>query len=606
MSLPRDLRARLLTLLLLVGAAGAIYVWARREDLISQPRPKTGALFPGLDVRAIEWLHLGLRAGHDIELERESSGAWWITQPSREFAHQDRVAYMLENLARAQVRPLEEAAGPVSSRAVGLDPPAHVIAFRIRGRTEKVSLGAPEAIGHEVYARRSGEDHIVLATRNLVTLLDDNASEWVDPSLLRGVTGRVTGLTVESPAGRLVAERTADTWGLRAPDPVLADNDRLNQLIRTLQFVQVSRAVAPSPGAETLHAAGLPTAEEVARGETLGATHIVLRTTDGSAGAWLAAGWPLGADDVAAVRDDFAKLVLVPRASLNLLGSPPDWFREHHLLPPVRERAESLRLQRGGETLLDIRHGAGSAWSFFAPERLQGEAVEAERLEGHSSLGDFLGRIDALAAVGFAAPPGGEPAASLFVGWKFSGQDRLDRVDFHQVEGRLLAVTSERPTEALELPPEALEIFAPFVAESLRSLRPLNFNFALCRHVIIEYPEGPALEIRRDAKDLWTGDDEWTRRTALAFDLARGLRGFRWVPARPGASYPWRVRFEDGAGQLLADVRLRLTAPDESPETYGFPTAVAALGGREGAELLVHKDWAQRIVDLAGPLVRKP
>ena len=50
MSLPRDLRARLLTLLLLVGAAGALYVWARREDLISRPRPQTGALFPGLDV----------------------------------------------------------------------------------------------------------------------------------------------------------------------------------------------------------------------------------------------------------------------------------------------------------------------------------------------------------------------------------------------------------------------------------------------------------------------------------------------------------------------------------------------------------------------------
>jgi hypothetical protein len=428
----------------------------------------------------------------------------------------------------------------------------------------------------------------------------------VDPALLRGVTGRATGLAVEGPAGRFTAERPSDTWSLRAPDPVKADQDRLNQLIRTLQFVQTGRAAVPSPSEETLHASGLPTAAEVARGETRGATHVVLQTSSGSAGAWLAAGWPSSNDEVPAVREDFAKLVSVPRSSLNLLLSPPDWFREHGLLPPIRERAESLRLERGGEVVLDIRHGAGSAWTFYAPTRLQGEAVEAERIEGHSSLGDFLGRLDALTALDFAAPPAGEPVARLSVGWKLAGSDRLDRVDFHQQDERLLAVTSERPAEALVLPPETLELFEPFAAESLRSLRPLSFDFANCRHVRIEHPDGPALEIRRDAKDLWVGDDEWTRRTSLAFDMARNLRGFRWVPARTELVHPWRVRFENAEGQLLAEVSLRLTAPDESPETYGFPTAVAAIHGRDGVELLVHKEWVQRLVDLAGPLVRKP
>jgi hypothetical protein len=606
MSLPRDLRARLLTLLLLVGAGGALFLWARREDLLSRPRPQTGALYPGLKVSDIDWLRVVLRTGADLELQRESSGAWWITQPTREFAQQDRIAVLLDNLARAQVRPLEEAAGPVSSRAVGLEPPANVIAFRAGGRTETLSLGAPEPIGREVYARRSGDDHIVLATRNLITLLQDNPSEWVDPALLRGVIGHVTGLVVEGPLGTLSAERSGDAWSLRTPQPVLADDDRLDQLVRTLQFVQVGRVSTPAPGPEALHAAGLPSAEEAARGETWAATHLELRTTDGRAGAWLGSGWQVSSEEVPAVRDDFAKLLMIPRETLNLLANPPDWFREHHLLPPVRERAESLRLERGGQVVLDIRHGAGSSWSFFAPPALAGESVEAERVEGRSSLGDFLGRIDALSAAAFAPPPGGEPVARLTVGWRFASQDRIDRVELFDSGGRLLAVTSERPGEALELPREALELFDPMAAESLRSLRPLSFDFARCRHVLIQQPGGPPLEIRRDDKEQWTGDDEWTRRTSLASDMARGLRGFKWVPARPGTSYDWRVLFEDGEGRTLGDVRLRLTAPDESPETFGFPTAVAAFAGREGVELRVHKDWLQRLVDLAGPLVRKP
>jgi Domain of unknown function (DUF4340) len=606
MSLPRDLRSRLLTLLLLGLAAAGLYLWARREDLLSRPLPQSGPLYPGLDVPHIEWLHLGLRGGQDIELQRESSGAWWITQPSREFAHQDRVAVLLDNLARAQVRALEATAGPVSSKAVGLDPPAHVIAFRIGDRTETLTLGAVEPIGREVYARRTGEDHVVLATRNLVTLLDDNSSEWVDPALLRGVTGRVTGLLVDGPGGHLQAERSGDTWGLRTPDPVLADDDRIDQLIRTLQFVQVGRVITLAPGPAALHGAGLPTAEEAGRGQTAGATHLVLSTADLSAGAWLAAGWASATADVYVVRDDFAKIVTVKRESLNMLANSPEWFREHHLLPPVRERAESLRLERAGEVVLDIRHGTASSWSFFAPARLAGETVESERIEGHSSLGDFLGRIDALGALAFAAPPGGEPVARLSVGWKFTGVDRLDRVDLFQAGDRLLAVTTERPGEALELPATALDLFAPLVPETLRSLRPFAFDWARCQHVLIEHPEGPPLEIRREAGGQWTGDDEWTRRTALGFDLVRGLRGFKWVAARPGAAYPWRVRFEDGQGALLGEVRLRLTEGDESPETFGFPTAVAAITGRDGVELLVSKDWLQRLVDLAGPLVRKP
>jgi len=610
MSLPKDLRSRLATLLVLLLGAVALYAWAVREDLLSRPRPTSGLLYPGLDVASIDWLHLGLRAGQDLELSRELPGAWWITSPTREYARQERIEAILDNVARAQVQPVEELQGPIASRDVGLDPPRHVIAFRAGGRTETLALGEVEPLGRDVYARRSGgEDRIVLATRNLVTLLQDNATEFVDPALLRGLQGPVERILVEGGGQRLLAERAGTEWTLLAPEAVLADGDRLDQLVRTLQFVQSERVVLAAPADSTLHELGLPSAAEAASGEGHGATHVEISARgERPVGAWLAAGWQGEAGDVLAVRDDFGKVITVPHGSLAVLSNPPDWFREHHLLPPVRERAASLRLERGGEARLDIRQDADKRWNFAAPERLAGSPVESERVEAHSLLGDFLGRIDELQVRAFLPVPGGEPEARMVVGWIQAGKLRQDRVDLFFVEGRVVAVTTERPAEGLELPPDVLELFEPGTADLLRPLRPLALDLSRWAGLSIELPGGGApLEIRRELPDgPWTGDDEWTRRVSVGHDLARGLRGLRWVPARPGATYGWRMRFLDAAGDALADLRLRMPEADEPPEVLGQPAAFVALAGREGVELVVHRNWIERLDELAAPLVRKP
>ncbi|HEX5009590.1 MAG TPA: DUF4340 domain-containing protein [Planctomycetota bacterium] len=609
MSVSRELRSRLLTLLVLVAGAFALLVWAYRADVLSRPRPVTGALYPGLDVSAVDWLHLGLRGGHDLELQRETAGFWWIVQPAREYARQQRIDVILDNLARAQVEPVDEAQGKVVDADVGLSPPANVIAFRVGGRTETLSLGAVEPLGRMLYARRSGDDRVVLVTRNLVTLLQDTSDEFVDHALLRGLAGHVTHVAIEGPQGRMRADHTGSAWALQAPGPVLADDDRLDQLVRSLQFVQQDSVLQARPTPDSLHAAGLPNAEDIARGDLRGATHVEVGALGQQpAGAYLAAGWQDQVGLVAAVRDDFAKSLNVPRDALNLVGNPPDWFREHRLLPPVRERAESLRLESGGATLLDIRRGTAGRWSFAEPQRLAGSEVESERLEGHSLLGDFFGRIDELQVRGFTDPPTGEPWGSLLVGWTQAGRLRQDRVDLYQVDGRVLAVTTQRPSEGLELPPEVLDLFTPLQPELLRSLRPLDVDSARWASLVIELPGGgPPLEIHREPPDgPWSGDDEWTRRTAVGTDMLRGLRGLRWQPARPGAQHGWRVVFAAADGSPLAEVRLRRPEQDEPLEVFGLPCALATVSGHDGVELVVHREWVDRLDELAGPLVRKP
>jgi hypothetical protein len=607
MSLPRDLRSRLLTLLLLAGAAGALLWWARREDLLGRPAPQGGALLPGLQPREVDFLHLGLRSGHDIELRREPSGFWWITSPTREFAFQERVEVVLDNLARAACEPLEAAHGPVDSRAVGLEPPRHVIGLRAGDRTETLFVGDVEPLGRQVYVRRAGGDGILLATRNIITLLQDTPQEFVDAGLLRGLAGPVQRVELSGPDGRLVAEHLGQGWSLACPEPVLPDGDRLNLLVRSLQTLQSERLLVASPTDAQLAELGLPTRAQAAGGGPTVATHVVLQARDEApVGAWLAAGWRAEPGEVACVRDDFAKVLVVPRAGLGVLANPPDWFRDTRLLPPIRERAESLRLERGGEVLLDVRRGASGRWTFAAPERLAGQAVDAERVEGHSPLSDLLSRLDALTVRAFVPPPAGTPVASLVAGWTHSARLRQDRVDLHLVDGRTLAVSSERPTEGLELPPDALELFTPLVADQLRPLRPLELDEAAWVALRIEGPEGPPLEIRREPGGPWAGDDEWTRLASLGHDLLRGLRGFRWEATPPGVDYARRVAFLGAGGAELAQLRLRLPADGEPTEALGFPCARAEVSGHAGVELLLHRDWIGRIDELHGPLKRGP
>jgi hypothetical protein len=606
LSVSKELRSRLLTLLVLAALAAGLYLYARRADLIAPPRPVSGLLYPGLDPTAVDSLYVTLRDGYDLQLERQPGGHWRITQPTQEEARREWVELILDNLARAQVEPVEAPDGAVRAEAVGLEPPLHVVRFRAGGREETLLLGEVEPLGRMLYARRGGDDRIVLATRNLVTVLEGHPGDFVDPTLVRGLAGPVTSVLVRE-AGQVAldARRVGGRWLLYAPEPVLADEDRVAALVRSLTLATASRTVDATPDTAGLHALGLPDVAEREAGDDVGATRLTLATEGGTpVSIWLAAGWrDSGGEDVPAVRQGPGKVVGVPRGALNVLLNSPDFFRQHTLLAPISERAESLRIDSGGQTLLDIRRGADSRWTFSAPERLAGQPVEAERIAGHSVLSEFLARIDALEVLGFSGVPNGEPDARLIVGWTRAGQDVVDRVELYFGEmGPCVARTSERLTEGLSLDAKAVEsLLDPLQAEMLRSTRAVQVDANAWSALVLVSPQAGTRRILRGAGGDWTGDDEWSRGYAIGTDLLKGFRGLQWRPGAAGADYPWEIRFEDASGATLADLRLREPAGDEEREVWGLPVVRAAVAGHDGVELLVGREWIERLDALARP-----
>jgi hypothetical protein len=602
-----ELRSRLFTLLLMAAGAVALLLYARREDALSQPRVPTGLLYPGLDVGAVTRLYISLRAGQDLQFERDPGSAWRIVEPAPEYGRQELVAVILDNLARAQVEAVEPADGqPLSAENVGLDPPRHIIRFGDANREETLLLGEVEPLGRMVYARRHGHARIVLVTRNLVTLLQGHAADFVDSTLLRGLAGPVDMLRVTGPEGvRLHARRSGEHWTLELPEPVLGDDGKLSTLVRALAFVRHTDALITRPTATQLRQLGLPDDADIARGELRGATLVELGAPgEQPVRAWLQAGWEQQAgESVAARRGTASKVVGVPRLSLSMLTNDADSFRKRQLLPPIAERAEALRLERDGRVTLAIRRGKDGRWLFEQPERLAGEVVEATRVAGHSVLGDFLARLDALTATGFCDPPAGEPVARLGIEWTRAGTTTTDRVDcFPPTEAGVPCTTSERPGEGLLVPADVLELFLPLQADRLRSTRPISFDDARWARLVIDGADGASWTLEREAPSgAWSGDDEWARRIALGLDVLRGLRGLRWEAERAGVGHRWRVRYEDADGGVLAELLLRPSQPDEDLEVLGVPVVRARVAGRPGVELVVAREWVERIDALASP-----
>jgi hypothetical protein len=604
--------SRLITLVIMVGLAWALFEYARSEDLVNAPRPTSGMLYPGFDPAAIDSIYLGMAVGQYLQLEREAGGPWLITEPTQERALPVLVDQIIDNLMRAPVQAVESRGEAIRAEDVGLEPPLYQIRFGHGGHTETLLLGEPEALGTHVYARRVGDSQIVLTTRNLTTLLKQHGESFVDPSLFRGLSGVVDHVRVEDPDGVIVdARRTADRWTLTEPHAVLADETRIGHLVRSLQFMRRTRVVHARPDAQQLRVLGLPDPRSIEGGRPHGATMVeVSAPGETPVRVWLQEGWRDEPEQVAVLRDQPWKVVGVDRRSLAVLGNDAEWYREHRMLPPVRERCDSVRLERDGVELLDVRRMPHGQWAFAAPARLSQLPVEADRVEGHSPLIDFLAKVDAIEVQGFIDPPTGDPVARLSIGWLRAGQLRTDHVDLYptRADGLVPARTTDRLAEGLLLPAGILDLFEPEVPDTLRLLQPLALDEERLVRLVIHHPDLPEpLEMNRDALgDRWAPDDVWGRRYGLLVDLLRGFRGFTWQKARRGPAYPWRIEFYDAEGNLAAGVAMRLPELDEAQEAFGVPAALVALDGRPGVELVVHRDWVDRIQEMSGPQLRKP
>jgi hypothetical protein len=600
------MRSRLLTLVVLILSAWMLSQFGLSEDMAAEPPPSGGLLFPGLETRDVDFISMRFRTGEVVDFTREGQGPWLINFPTDELAQMEFVEALVRNLANAKVLPVEEQGGAIDPEQVGLGKRAKSVAF---GRGEQritLKVGIRNPLGPGVFARIEGTPHVVLVTENIDTMLESfRGQDYVDKHLLRGLKGSVDRIRVERPDGVLLdARKEGDRWTLLEPEVVLADSGRISLLVRTLQFIQQMYPADVDPTDSELADFGFPNAAQLAEGDYGMSTLVELGAPGQSpARAFLEARWLERESEIFAIREDLAKVLVIDRHELNLLLNEPDFFRERRLLPPVRDRARRVRIRVGDETLLDVSQDDRGLWTFRTPERLAGVALDSERVDGHSLVSAFLGRIDDLEVTRFGEVSEGEPVASLEVNWNWAGSDRRDRVDLFALTGDEIPVrASGRPTEGLFVGPELLELIRPELADHLRGLRPIDIDENTWGQLVIQLPEldAPLVVTRPGPGTSWQGDDPWGRRFGLGHDL-QTLRGLGWQLPPEDAEYPWRIEYRGFGGELLGSLELRGAEPDETQLALGQPVIMARWSGVPGMELLVPASLLDRVAALARP-----
>lgn len=598
------MRSRLATLLVLALLAWGLFEVAQNEDTRVAPTVAGGKLYPGLEPAAVDFVSMSFRTGHVVDIEREAGGPWRITYPpeAKELAQAEFVERVIENLALATAIPVEDQGVQVDPADVGLYRGKLSVTIGVGDQRMTLWVGDKEALGQAIYARREGEDGILLTSPSIRTMLEQfRAEDYVDKHLLRGLRGGVDRVRIERPEGVLLDARIeSGRWVLLAPTAGKADSARITSLVRGLQFSLQVLVAAVAPEQHLLDELGLPNADQVARGDWAESTMVELSGPgEAPIRIFLERDWKTRDDAMYAIREDLYKLLEVDRNEFNLLTNEPEFFRDSRMLPAVQERAAAVRLDVGGERRLDIRRDDRARWSFFAPARLAGLTVDIFRMEGRSRLSQFLQAIDSIRVVSFCDPPEGQPDAVLQVDLELGSRTVTETVSLWGLDTPLTRATvSSRPGEGLVLSSDVGALFDPFVPESLRDLAPLTLDLSAWARLEIQLPGAPAtLSITR-GPDGWTGDDAWGRRFGLGHDLSSGLRGFAWRRAKADADYPCRVTFLDEAGAVLARLGLRAPGPGEPSEEFGVPADLMALDGIPGVELVVPALWRGQVLSL--------
>ena len=535
------MRSRLLTLVVLALLAWLLYRTGVESDLASAPPPSGGALFPGLEIQDVDYVSMKFRTQHVLDLEREPQGPWLITYPTDEVAQEEYVDALVRNLANAKVLPVEEQGGDLDPEQVGLGRRAKSITFGRDEHLVTLHVGDRNPFGPGVFARLEGSPHVLLVTENLDTMLESfRAEDYVDKHLWRGLKGDIRGIRVVGPGGvRLDARKDGGQWSLVAPVAAQADDSRVATLVRSMHFTEQIYPIAVEDVDGQLHGARLPNAADLAAGELNGATLVELYAEGQEpARVYLQAGWDTQPDaEILVARGDLRKILVVDRREFNVLQNGPDFYRERRLFPPIRDRARRVRLERDGDVLLDASVDDRGVWTYRAPERLAGVALDAERIDGFSLVSEFLGDIDELRVEAFTdAPPEGEAEATLRVDWDWAGRERTDVVSLHDLdaEGGVRARASGRPTEGLVLGEEVLALLDPALPDRLRNVTPLVVAEERWGGLEIHLPgaDAPLTVTREGPGAAWQGDDAWGRRFGL------GARRRPRVPRLALASRP--------------------------------------------------------------------
>lgn len=182
-------------------------------------------------------------AQQPIELVKDQSGTWQITQPIPLAANQEAVSTLLSSLSSLDSDRLIE--DKVSDLAqYGLDSPRLALNVKLKNKqSQKLLIGDRTPTGNSYYAMLAGDPRLfTLATYN-ESSLDKSANDLRDKRLITADFDKVSQIDLSnlSPGKKMdiAFARNKNAWQILKPQAYRTDNSLVEDLVRSLKDAQI-------------------------------------------------------------------------------------------------------------------------------------------------------------------------------------------------------------------------------------------------------------------------------------------------------------------------------------------------------------------------------
>lgn len=175
-----------------------------------------------------------------ITLERGENG-WRMSEPVEDRADEKEIIALLGNVIRAKTERTLDASGD-SLADFGLQNPPIIFTVHLKEKETPfiLEVGNTTPAGFSVYARRKGEEKILLAPDTVKTSLEKDAFAFRSKVLLSFAQEAVQAVSLRTDSLHVRLERQEKgKWRITEPVEVAADSGKVSDLLRSLTQDQI-------------------------------------------------------------------------------------------------------------------------------------------------------------------------------------------------------------------------------------------------------------------------------------------------------------------------------------------------------------------------------
>ena len=179
--------------------------------------------------------------------DEEETSVWYLLEPVAALADDRNVAELLSDLASIESERVVARTSQVDLKDYGLDEPFVEVRFATDdGEEHGLAFGAETPTGFNRYAKRMGDDDVLVVSSYLSDNFDKSAWELRDKAVFRLEDPQTRTISVDTPETAYVLDRSDGVWRLAKPFRAIVETYRASSLSSRFREAEWEELVAES------------------------------------------------------------------------------------------------------------------------------------------------------------------------------------------------------------------------------------------------------------------------------------------------------------------------------------------------------------------------